>query len=441
MVLLAAIDSNGIIFLEMGLILVFSIFTAFFLKKFGIPAVLGLILGGLIIGILTGVRGYEFAADLGIMHIFITELALGWIGFGIGDEVDLALLKNQGKALMIVLLGESLGAFLVVTIVMTIVLDNIGVAIILGSIAMATAPAATSQVLGEYKAEGELTQTLLFILAFDDILAILFVNFSLNYVIGTSSGIMGLIDSFILVFFELFVSVIFGIVMAVFVLNFVGRVDKKNRVGLLLGVALITMGIVLILESSVILTMFMFGVVLKTLEEKETKRMTKIEEVLSIKDEFGTDCLPKEELISVKTGFGELNQQIEILMTPIVLLFFIFVGLLMDINLIFGVTLFYAIFYFLTRAIGKTIGSISAGNVSNMADSVKKNLPFCLITQAGVAIGLAGLAFNELVKNNMLHEAELVINIVGVSVILAEIIGPILVKYAIIRSGEAQITQ
>lgn len=434
------IDENGIIFFEIGIILVFSIFISFYLKKFGIPAVLGLILAGLVIGLVTGLRGYEFVSDLGGIHVFITELALGWIGFNIGDEVDLALLKEQGKALMLTLLGESLGAFIVVTIMMSILLNNIGIAIILGSIAMATAPASTSQILGEYKAEGDLTQTLLFILAFDDILAILFVNFSLCYVLGTSSGIVGLIDSLLVVSLELLISVIFGIIMAFVVIKFVNVVEKKNRVGLLLGVAMTTMGIVLILEGSIILTMFIFGVALKTLEERETKKVAMLEEVFGEKIDFSKN-FNKKQISVKKSGFGELNLRTEILMTPIVLLFFILVGLEMDLELIFGVTLIYALVYFISRALGKTIGSITAGKVSDMSDTVKKNLPLCLITQAGVAIGLAGLAFNELLNFGMQDEAELIINVIGVSVIIAEIIGPLLVKFAIIRSGEAQITK
>ena len=177
----------GLILFEVGIIILFALFTASFLKKFNIPTVLGLILGGLTLGILTGVRGYIFSSDIEALKIFVTELALGFIGFEIGNKIDFKLLKQRGKSLGLVLLCEAFGAFFLVTIGLLILTQDVMLSVIFGSIAMATAPAATSQIISEYKAKGELTSTIMFMIAFDDILAILMVNIALTLSIASIS--------------------------------------------------------------------------------------------------------------------------------------------------------------------------------------------------------------------------------------------------------------
>jgi hypothetical protein len=94
--------------------------------------------------------------------------------------------------------------------------------------------------------------------------------------------------------------------------------------------------------------------------------------------------------------------------------------------------------YFLTRILGKMIGVYSTASVSNLTRNTKFNLPSCLTPQAGVAIGLAGLVFNQLLALDMYDQASLVINVIGLGVILSELIGPILVRKGLFRSGEGK---
>ena len=133
----------GGIYLELGLIIVLALTLARILKKFGVPSVLGLVL---------------------------TELALAYIGFDIGNEIDLNLMREKGTKLGGVLIGQAFGAFLLGGLIVYLVTGNFIVALILGAIAVTTAPAATSLILAEYQAKGELSQTILFIIAFDDII-------------------------------------------------------------------------------------------------------------------------------------------------------------------------------------------------------------------------------------------------------------------------------
>ena len=102
-------------------------------------------------------------------------------------------------------------------------------------------------------------------------------------------------------------------------------------------------------------------------------------------------------------------------------------------------TLSFAVLYFLLRALGKASGTFSVCQLIHASPQVKRNLPLSLLTQAGIAIGLAGLAFQRLTALGAPNDALFVLNIVGVSVILSEIFGPFLLKLGLVRSGEGRI--
>lgn len=412
-------DVNVLIF-ELGVIIFFSVFVSFILKKFGIPAVLGLILSGLLLSILSNLQTIVFSSNLVVIKKIITDLALSWIGYDIGNEIDLDLLRNKLKDYGIVLFGQGIGALVIVFIGVYILTQNFVIAFILGAIGMATAPAATSQVLGEYNAKGELSQIILFILAFDDLLAIIFVEIGLGFSLNeNSSGISLILFTFGTVTLDIIYALIFGVGGALIIIWMLHRkiIEDEKSVEWILGAALIIIGILLIVDGSLILTMFLFGIIIKTQAKDYPKFHNHIVE---------TDTM----------------------MIPIVLLFFVLVGLTLDINLIIeGIInisvnnigssiLIIGIIAFILRFIGKTGGTWLAGLKSTLPAKVKQNLPLCLVTQAGVSIGLAGLAYDKLSQIGLEHEAIFILNAVAISVIIAEILGPIMVKKAIFRSGE-----
>lgn len=402
----------GTIIIEIGVLLVFSLATAYILKRLGIPAVLGFILGGLVVGFLTGINSYAFSPELELIQNLIVELALAWIGYSIGSEIDLDLLRNKGKKYGLLLIGEAVGAFVVVILGIFLFVQSFSLAFILGAIAVTTAPVSVAEVLGEYKAKGEFSRTLLFILAFDDILAILLVNVALNFTAGgggSELGIFLLLNIIVSLVQEIIVSVVFGAAAAGVILALSNRLGLKDKsiYEWVIGVTFAIIGVVILLSGSTLLTMFIFGMILKT------------------QDQCG-DC-------------REAVHTVEILFVPIVILFFVLVGLEMDLGLIFGAggLVFIALAYFILRIVGKTIGIRITGALSKGDPCIWKNLPLGLVPQAGIAIGLAGLAFNRLTSLGQADAANLIINVIGVVVLIAEIIGPLAVKKAVFRTGEA----
>jgi len=155
-----------IILLEIGIIIFVSLLVARLLGKRGIPEVLGLMFGGIFLQFMSSIVGFPAQPNLDI-HYLVTSITLGFIGYSIGAKMDLGMLRREYKSLLLLLIGEALGAFIFVTLILSIFLQDHVIALLLGSIAMVTAPAATTKILSEYKAEGPLSSTIFFIIAFE----------------------------------------------------------------------------------------------------------------------------------------------------------------------------------------------------------------------------------------------------------------------------------
>ncbi|MCJ7688287.1 MAG: cation:proton antiporter, partial [Clostridiaceae bacterium] len=141
-------------------------------NKFKIPSVAGYIIAGLILG----VSGFNIVnPDMINKLSFVSDFALAIIAFKIGSELEVSVIKKLGKSIFIIATCEALGAFFLVTIAMYYFTNphNIAIALILGAVASATAPAATVMVLKECKAKGPLTSTLLGVVAVDDAICLM----------------------------------------------------------------------------------------------------------------------------------------------------------------------------------------------------------------------------------------------------------------------------
>jgi Kef-type K+ transport system membrane component KefB len=406
-----------ILVFEIGAVIIFSLVAAKVLGKRGIPQVLGLIIGGITLQFLSFYTQFPTPPTPEI-HYIVTTGALGFIGYSIGAHLDLRKLFNESWGLILLLLGQSIIPFILVFITITVVFNTIflysmEVSIIIGllsgSIAMATAPASTAEVIREYRALGTLSQTILFIIAFDDILAIIFFNISLSYSESILSGVgVSFVESIILpIGIELIGSAILGIILAfaMYPFHFEGTAAYQSAEFVFPSV-LICMAVAGLLHLSVVLSCIVFGLTLSNLAR----------------------C---ENAICVRG--------VERLSTPIIALFFILVGFEMDLGLLFTPILLGIMAYFFARFIGKSLGSYVSAAVAGMESNVKNNIPFALITQAGVAIGLAAFAVTRLSALGTVDAIEIaaiLLDLVAVNVLIAEIIGPILLKKAIFKAGE-----
>ncbi|MHA2224317.1 MAG: cation:proton antiporter [Candidatus Hodarchaeales archaeon] len=398
-----------ILIFEIGVIIIISLVFAKVLGKRGVPQVLGLIFGGFLLQFLTFYTGFPSPPTEEI-HYIITTGALGFIGYSIGAHLDLRKLRDASWGLPLILVGEAFGAFIIVTLVISIIFNDFLLGILLGSISMATAPASTSEVIREYNAHGSLSQTILFIIAFDDILAIIFFNIALSYSESILSAVnISLLELFFPIIIELVGSTVLGIILALLMKPFhIEGVEAYQSAEFVFPSVLICIALAGLLHLSVILSCIIFGLALSTMARCENK-----------------SCIRGVERLAV----------------PIIALFFILVGFEIDLTIFITPTIFGILIYFVARSLGKSFGAYSTALISKSPSKVTRNLPYALLTQAGVALGLAAYAYTRLISIGANNTALLILDIIAVSVLIAEVIGPLLLKKALFNAGEIKDTK
>ena len=399
----------GLFVLEIGSILLIGFISTFLFRKLKIPQVLGYIIVGIIIG-LPNRYLFEFLSfDLigNLMH-FIVTVALGLIGFNIGAELSWEKLKQIDKKILIVLFSESIGSFLLVTLLVGLLTQlGWGFAFILGALASATAPAATAEVLWEYKCKGPLTQAILLILAIDDIIAIILVQVTTQ---ATKSQIPGETFSGASVVLDFSREVLLAIAIGIFAGIAISWAIKraKHQGGILevtIGVLIVLIGFSIFIGSSAILATMFLGIFMMSMAKKR-KNETKM-----------------------------IFQEISKLSTPIIAFFFILVGLHMDFGYIKYIGIIGSL-YLIGRIGGKIGFANLTARLTKMPKVIQTNIGFCLLTQGGVALGLA-VYINEIFRGTVFEEqASIVLAVVTGTIIIVEIAGPLLVRWAIHRAGE-----
>ncbi len=403
----------GLYILEIGSVLVVGFISAFFFKKLRIPQVLGYILVGVLIGI-PNRYWFEFISFSSIDNFmpFVVTVALGLIGFNIGAELSWEKLKQIDKRILIILFSESIGSFLLVSLLVGF-LTNLswGFAFILGALASATAPAASAEVLWEYKSKGPLTQAILFILAIDDIIAIILVQITTQVAKSQIPGETFSGASVVLDFTkEVLLAIIIGIIAGIIISWAINRVKHHGEIlEVTIGSLVVLIGFSMFIGTSAILTTMFLGIIIISFtrrKEKETKM---------------------------------IFQEISKLSSPLIAFFFILVGLKMDFSDIKYIGIIGSV-YLLGRVVGKIGFANITARITRLPKKIHSNIGFCLLTQGGVALGLA-VHINTVFLGTIFEEqAKLVLAVVTGTILIVEIIGPLLVKWAIHRAGEVDKT-
>jgi len=377
-----------------------------FFQKLRIPQVVGYITIGIIIG-KSGLKivGHDIIKGLQPFSYF----ALGLVGFMIGGELKKEVLRRYGKQFINILLFEGITAFLTVSIfsgvVGTLLFKDWRLAwslgLLLGAIASATAPAATTAVLKEYKTRGPLTRTVLGIVALDDGLALMLFAVAAS-VAGSLSGQFqqGILRAFIYPLYEIGGAIALGILGGMILNKFLRKYPENERVLVFsVGMVLLVSGIALAIHVDMLLAAMTLGVIVVNFTPLKSKDVFKLVE-----------------------GFTP----------PIYVLFFVLVGAKLNIRYMTPPIIILGGIYLIGRSGGKAIGATLGSRISRSAKSVQKYLPLCLFSQAGVAIGLSILASNYFPG----QIGNAVIIIITTTAFILEIIGPAFVKVAVTKAGE-----
>ena len=384
-------------FISIGTALIVGVIISELMKKFKMPSVAGYIIAGLILGV-SGLK----IVDLEMIDklSFISDFALAIIAFNIGSELKVAVIKKLGKSIFIIAACEAFGAFSLVTIAVYFLTHQIATALILGTVAIATAPAATIMVLKESKAKGALTSTLIGVIAVDDAICLMLFSMAASIAKGLiKHKQITIYQIFIHPITEISVAIASGCALGIMLCYLLHKFRCKDEVlKFISGILLLLVGVCSIFNLSILLTAMSMGIIVANVSPHSEKAFSSI----------------------------------ETFSPPIISAFFILAGCRLDISYLpqIGVT---GIAYFIFRIVGKISGASFGAKISNAPIAVKKYLGFGLLSQVGIAIGLAITVSKEFSGTEL---GSLVIAILLATTIVTELIAPVLTKNALIRAKE-----
>ena len=391
-------------------------------KAIHLPAVTSYLLAGLLLGpFFLGRLGLSnFGIGFGTLEqvdslSIITQVALGFIAFVIGNEFRLSALESMGKQAITVGILQAVMTTALVDAALVILhfirpdIISMASAITLGAIAAATAPAATLMVVKQYKADGPLTRLLLMVVAIDD--AVGLVLFSASFGIanaleqGRIDAISILVEPVVEIVFSLGLGAVAGFALNQLEIYFHSR---SKRMSLSVAFVLLTVGLSMVTFDigplhcgfSLLLVCMMTGTV------------------------FCNICPTSDELMD----------RLDRWVSPVNILFFVLSGAELDLR-VFGelAVVGIGVAYILSRSMGKIAGASAASKLMKCEAKVCKYLGITLLPQAGVALGMS-----VTVAAQMGAEGEIIRDIILFSVLIYELFGPILTKVALTKAGEIQ---
>lgn len=373
------------------------------LQQLRVPRVVGYIVAGVLLGnSLFDLVTLDRVASLAPF----TDLALALIGFMVGGELKGSVFARFGKQMVLIMLAEGCAAFALVTALVTWASGNLALGLLLGALSSATAPAATVDVLWEYRSRGPLTTTILGIVALDDGLALILFGFAMAFARASLEGHAlswqtGLLWPMLQIAAALALGGAVGWVAATVVRRLPERDDLLAA--MVCGILLVA-GLAHTLGLSLILGEMALGVVLTNLAPDKSQR-----------------------------AFDAVRG----VTPPIYILFFLLVGARLQVALLPSMGLV-GLLYVVGRTAGKMVGAWCGAAAVHAEPAVRRYLGFALFSQAGVAVGLALAIAQEF------HDAgaaardtgTLVVNVIAATTFLVQILGPPFVKFAIARAGE-----
>ena len=385
-------------------------------KLVNLPAVTAYLIAGLCIGPFLlgrlGIRGIGFSTleDVDSFSI-ISQGALGFIAFEIGNEFRLRDLKSMGKSAITIGILQAVITTIVVDIALIALhffkpsLISLSSAITLGAIAAATAPAATLMVVKQYKAEGPMTKLLLMVVAIDDAVGLVLFSISFGVATALETGAISFIGVVLEPLLEIILSSVLGVVGG-YSLNALEKYfhSRSKRMSLAVAFVFLTVGISL-LEFTIGGVHIGFSLLLVCMIE-------------------GT------VFCNINETSEEIMERVDGWTGPLNMLFFVLSGAELNLNVVSNpLVLSVGIVFILFRSLGKISGAWLSCKMEKTSNTIQKYLGITLLPQAGVALGMA-------LQARILCDGEIVRNVVLFAVLVYELVGPTLTKWSLLRAGE-----
>lgn len=391
----------------------------FKLLKLNFPDVTAYLIAGLAIGPYglgqLGIPGIGFSSYQSVENLgLITNVALGFIAFAIGNEFRLSQLRLTGRQAVTVGIIQALVATIMVDAALLglyyyVLRDHISIPalITLGAIATATAPAATLMVVKQYKAKGKLTDLLLPVVALDDAVGLVVFAVSFGIARAMQSGTVDMISVVVNPLIEIVFSLVLGAVLGV-VLSWLQKLFFSNTNRLSLAIVFVLMTVALsMLEFEIGAVTISFSTLLVC---------------MMLGTMFCNMCPLSKDLMERADRWT----------APIFTLFFVLSGAELELSVFSNIAVVgIGVVYIAARSIGKYVGSYFSAGISGCDAVTKKYLGITLLPQAGVALGMCTMA-SALGD----FDGALIRNIVLFGVLIYELFGPMLTKFALTKAGD-----
>ena len=408
--------NTSIILLSLSIALLSGLVLSRLAKKINLPAVTAYLVAGVLIGPFC--LGALNLPGVGITHdqltgfTIISDVALGFIAFSMGNEFRVEQLKKIGKKATIIGIFQAVfttfcvDAFLIGLHFIMKDKFPLSSAIVLGAVATATAPAATLMVVRQYKAKGPVTDMLLPVVAIDDAVGLMVFAISFGIAKSISVGNVDVLSIVIEPLLEVVLSLILGFVMG-YLFSFTEKFfhSRSKRMAVSVTFVLLTVGLSNLhfevanihIGFSSLLTCMMLGTV------------------------FCNICDFSEELMDRADRWT----------APILILFFVISGAELDLSVFSNIAIvIVGVVYIISRSIGKCSGAYISSKATKCDPNIVKYLGITLLPQAGVALGMA------LKSTELGASGEIVRNITLFAVLVYEIFGPYLTKVALTKAGD-----
>ena len=391
--ILARFNDQTLILIALSTILMSGFLMTRITNYFKLPKVSGYIIAGVLIGPCM----LHLVPESIVSHMdFVSDIALAFIAFGVGKYFKKSVLKKTGAGVVVITVSEALAAGILVAVSMHYLFRlRWEFSLVLGAIATATAPASTMMTISQYKAKGDFVNTLLQVVALDDVVCLLTFSVVSSWVIGKEDGEITVSAMFLPILYNILVILLGALCGWILSKLLTPQRSRDNRLILVIAMLCGISGICAAFEISPLLACMVFGAVYINLTKDK-----------------------------------KLYRQIETFSSPIMSIFFIVSGMNLDISSLGRVGLV-GVGYFVIRIVGKYLGTYVSSRLVKSPPEIYKYMGLALIPQAGVAIGLAFLAGRILPG----EAGELVMTIILASSVLYELVGPACAKKALFLSG------
>ena len=404
------------IFLSLSVALLAGLLLSRLAKLVQLPAVTAYLIAGVLIGPFMlgaiGIPGIGIVAEQLEGFGLVSDLALGFIAFAIGNEFRLSQLKKIGKQATVIGIFQAIFTTVVVDAVLIglhlLMPDKLSLsaAIVLGAVATATAPAATLMVVKQYKAKGPVTDILLPVVALDDAVGLVVFAVSFGIAKSVNAGAIDVLSVVLEPLLEVVLSLLLGFVMGL-LFTLCERYFHSRSKRMAVSVTFVMM--------TVAISCFKFNI------GSVHIGFSSLLACMMLGTVFCNFCEVSEELMERADRWT----------TPILILFFVISGAELELSVFADIAVvIVGAVYIIARSIGKYFGAGISAKMTKCDKNIVKYLGITLLPQAGVALGMAIKAIE------LGPDGAIVRNITLFAVLIYEIVGPFLTKVALTKAGD-----